>query len=44
MMSKEDEEAFEAGLSKVDEVMRILNLMTSGDKAKEQMGVAFADQ
>ncbi|XP_050075230.1 tetratricopeptide repeat protein 12-like [Anopheles maculipalpis] len=44
MMSKEDEEAFEAGLSKVDEVMRILSLMTSGDKAKEQMGVAFADQ
>uniref|UniRef100_A0A182Q867 Uncharacterized protein n=1 Tax=Anopheles farauti TaxID=69004 RepID=A0A182Q867_9DIPT len=44
MMSKEDEEAFEAGLSKVDEVMRILSLMTSGDKNKEQMGVAFADQ
>ncbi|ETN57936.1 hypothetical protein AND_010490 [Anopheles darlingi] len=44
MMSKEDEEAFEAGLSKVDEVMRILGLMTSGDKTKEQMGVAFADQ
>uniref|UniRef100_A0A182ITG9 TPR_REGION domain-containing protein n=1 Tax=Anopheles atroparvus TaxID=41427 RepID=A0A182ITG9_ANOAO len=44
MMSKEDEESFEAGLSKVDEVMKILNLMTSGDKAKEQMGVAFADQ
>ncbi|XP_058126054.1 tetratricopeptide repeat protein 12 [Anopheles ziemanni] len=44
MMSKEDEESFEAGLSKVDEVMGILSLMTSGDKTKEQMGVAFADQ
>ncbi|XP_050098018.1 tetratricopeptide repeat protein 12 [Anopheles aquasalis] len=44
MMSKEDDDAFEAGLSKVDEVMRILGLMTSGDKTKEQMGVAFADQ
>uniref|UniRef100_A0A182MTZ7 Uncharacterized protein n=1 Tax=Anopheles culicifacies TaxID=139723 RepID=A0A182MTZ7_9DIPT len=44
MMSKEDEEAFQAGLNKVDEAMRILNLMVSGDKAKEQMGIAFADQ
>ncbi|XP_062542011.1 tetratricopeptide repeat protein 12-like [Armigeres subalbatus] len=44
MISKKDEEDFEASLSKVDEVMKILNMMTSGDKSKEEMGVAFADQ
>lgn len=44
MVSKQDEEEFEASMSKVDEVMKILNLMTSGDKGKQQMGIAFADQ
>ncbi|XP_065093805.1 tetratricopeptide repeat protein 12 [Ochlerotatus camptorhynchus] len=43
MVSKKDEEEFEASMSKVDEVMKILNLMTSGDKGKEQMGVTFAE-
>lgn len=44
MVSKKDEEEFEASMSKVDEVMKILNLMTSGDKSKEQMGVTFAER
>ncbi|XP_039439668.1 tetratricopeptide repeat protein 12 [Culex pipiens pallens] len=38
-----DDEDFEASMSKVDEVMKILSMMTSGDKTKEQMGVAFAE-
>lgn len=39
-----DDEDFEASMSKVDEVMKILSMMTSGDKTKEQMGVAFAER
>ncbi|XP_055620585.1 tetratricopeptide repeat protein 12 [Toxorhynchites rutilus septentrionalis] len=41
--SREDED-FDASMNKVDEVMKILSMMTSGDKNKEQMGLAFADR
>ncbi|XP_055531492.1 tetratricopeptide repeat protein 12-like [Wyeomyia smithii] len=44
MSNLKDDEDFEASMSKVDEVMRMLNMMTSGDKNKEQMGLAFAEQ
>ncbi|XP_055612614.1 tetratricopeptide repeat protein 12-like [Uranotaenia lowii] len=41
---KLDDENFEASMGKVDEVMRILSMMTSGEKDKEQMGMAFAEK
>ncbi|XP_058456915.1 tetratricopeptide repeat protein 12-like [Malaya genurostris] len=44
MSSKMDDDEFQASMSKVDEVMRILGMMNSGDKDKEQMGIAFADR
>lgn len=44
MSRKREDEDFDASMSKVDEVMKILSMMTSGDKNKEQMGIAFADR
>ena len=39
-----EEQQFNEEMSKVEQVMSILNMMTSGDKAKEEMSLAFAEK
>jgi hypothetical protein len=43
-MDRHEEHQFQEEMSKVEQVMSILNMMTSGDKSKEEMGMAFADK
>lgn len=42
-MSTQQEEEFSAFENKVDEVMKILNLMSSDDKARAEQGIEKAD-